>query len=249
MWTDSGKYSVGGGVRSNQCVTGNWEPAMLTRMSEDDWDIVLEVFDAVQSRRGDPGHDDRKFLEALHFFTGHSVTWRALPAEFGNWNSVWKWFWQLSRSGVFEVSFSCWRRPARPRTLRRCSTAPWCGRMCRLPVQKGAAKSGARPFARRFLVQDPPQDGFRWLTARIPSDRRRGQRLHPTGDVPRYRPRHHAPRCDQGQGLQLRRERATCRSCRIAPVIPHRENAKNRPRFFPKLLYKTRARIEQQWAS
>ena len=28
-------------------------------------------------------------------------------------------------------------------------------------------------------------------------------------------------------------------------MIPHRSNAKSRPRFFPKLLYKTRARIEQ----
>ena len=37
---------------------------MLTGMTEDDWAIVLEVFDAVQSRRGEPGHDDRKFLEA-----------------------------------------------------------------------------------------------------------------------------------------------------------------------------------------
>jgi len=78
---------------------------MLTGMTEDDWSIVLEVFDAAQSRRGEPGHDDRKFLEAVHFFTVHSITWRALPAEFGNWNSVWKRFWRLSRSGVFEAFF------------------------------------------------------------------------------------------------------------------------------------------------
>ena len=78
---------------------------MLTRMTEGDWEIVLEVFDAAQSGRGEPGHDDRKFLEALHFFTVHNITWRALPAEFGNWNSVWKRFWRLSRSGVFEAFF------------------------------------------------------------------------------------------------------------------------------------------------
>jgi transposase len=78
---------------------------MLTGMTEDDWSIVLEVFEAVQSRSGEPGHDDRKFLEALHYFTVHNVTWRALPTEFGNWNSVWKRFWRLSRSGVFEAFF------------------------------------------------------------------------------------------------------------------------------------------------
>lgn len=78
---------------------------MLTRMSEDDWTIMLEVFDAAQSKRGEPGQDDRRFLEALHYFTLHNLTWRALPAEYGKWNSVWKRFWRLSRSGVFDVFF------------------------------------------------------------------------------------------------------------------------------------------------
>ena len=78
---------------------------MLTGMTERDWLTVLEVFDAAQSSRGEPGHDDRKFLEAIHYFTVHSITWRALPREYGKWNSVWKRFWRLSRSGVFEAFF------------------------------------------------------------------------------------------------------------------------------------------------
>jgi len=78
---------------------------MLTGMTEEDWEITLEAFDAAQSSRGEPGHNDRKFLEALHYFTVHSITWRALPAEFGKWNSVWKRFWRLSRGGVFEAFF------------------------------------------------------------------------------------------------------------------------------------------------
>src|SRR5436190_20835823 len=76
---------------------------MLTQMSDADWEIVVEAFQAARSRRGDKGRDDRKFLKALHFFTVHNITWRALPAEFGNWNSVWKRFWRLSRRGVFEA--------------------------------------------------------------------------------------------------------------------------------------------------
>jgi transposase len=78
---------------------------MLTGMTEDDWTIVLQLFAAARSRRGQPGRNDRKFLEALHFFTVHNLTWRALPAEFGAWNSVWKRFWRLSRTGVFEAFF------------------------------------------------------------------------------------------------------------------------------------------------
>jgi transposase len=78
---------------------------MLTRMTDDDWAIVLKVFEASRSRRGDKGRDDRKFLEALHYFSVHNINWRALPAQFGNWNSVWKRFWRLSQSGVFEAFF------------------------------------------------------------------------------------------------------------------------------------------------
>src|SRR3977135_1947287 len=78
---------------------------MLTQMSDADWEIVVEAFQAARSRRGDKGRDDRKFLEALHFFTVHNITWRALPAEFGNWNSVWKRFWRLSQVCVFEAFF------------------------------------------------------------------------------------------------------------------------------------------------
>src|SRR5215210_295494 len=78
---------------------------MLTRMTDEDWGIVVQVFRAVRSRRGDKGRDDRTFLEALHYFAVHNITWRALPEAFGNWNSIWKRFWRLSQAGVFEAFF------------------------------------------------------------------------------------------------------------------------------------------------
>ena len=78
---------------------------MLTRVTDDDWALVLDIFRSVCPRRGEKGRNDRRFLEALHYFTVHSITWRALPGEFGKWNSVWKRFWRLGRSGVFEAFF------------------------------------------------------------------------------------------------------------------------------------------------
>ena len=46
---------------------------MLTAMTEEDWTIVLRVFAASRSRRGDKGRNDRKFLEALHYFVVHNI--------------------------------------------------------------------------------------------------------------------------------------------------------------------------------
>ena len=78
---------------------------MSTKMTDADWDNTLQVFRASLPRRGAKGRDDRLFLEALHYFSVHNITWRALPERFGNWNSVWKRFNRLSKAGVFEVFF------------------------------------------------------------------------------------------------------------------------------------------------
>jgi putative transposase len=78
---------------------------MSTRMDEEDWAHTLEVFRACLARRGRKSEDDRRFLEALHFFTVENVRWRALPERFGPWNSVWKRFDRLSKAGVFEAFF------------------------------------------------------------------------------------------------------------------------------------------------
>ena len=78
---------------------------MLTGMREEDWTLVLAAFEATRSRRGDKGRDDRRFLEALHYFVVHNITWRALPREYGLWNSVWKRFWRLAQTGFFEAFF------------------------------------------------------------------------------------------------------------------------------------------------
>ncbi len=78
---------------------------MSTKMDEDDWAHTLGVFRACLPRRGRKAEDDRRFFEALHFFTVENVRWRALPDRFGHWNSVWKRFDRLSKAGVFEAFF------------------------------------------------------------------------------------------------------------------------------------------------
>jgi transposase len=48
---------------------------------------------------------------------------------------------------------------------------------------------------------------------------------------------------DKGYDSKANREQARNRN--IAPVIPYKTNARSRPAFFPTVLYKARARIEQ----
>ncbi len=134
-------------------VAGNTEPDMLTAMTERDWSIVLDVFDAAQSSRGEPGHDDRKFLTARHDLTVHSITWRALPSEYGNWNSVWQRFWRLSRSGVFEAFFQLPAEGSRTAHLVQCFDST----TARAHVSAAGAKAGsiATQSAARAEVSRP----------------------------------------------------------------------------------------------
>ena len=46
------------------------------------------------------------YFEALHCFTLHNISRRALPEQFGNWNSIWKRFDRLGKAGLFEDYFS-----------------------------------------------------------------------------------------------------------------------------------------------
>jgi transposase len=47
------------------------------------------------------------------------------------------------------------------------------------------------------------------------------------------------------KGYDAKSNRAAARERGVCPAIPHRSNSKDRPVFFPKILYKGRARIEQ----
>ena len=141
---------------------------MLTRMTDEDWATVLEVFRACRSRRGAKGRDDRIFLEALHYFAVHNITWRALPEAFGNWNSIWKRFWRLSQAGVFEAFFDALAATSRTAHLVQMLDST----IVRAHVSAAGAKGGnkIRRWAARAVAFRPrstsrliSMDG-RWLS-------------------------------------------------------------------------------------
>ena len=219
---------------------------MLTAMTEDDWAIVLQVFRAVRSRRGDKGRDDRKFLEALHYFTVHNITWRALSAEFGHWNSIWKRFWRLSRAGIFEAFFDALAALSESAHLVQMFDST----VARAHVSAAGAKGGQDDqalgrsrggFSTKIHLK-VDLDGLPLafhLTGGEASDSRNFELLLDIG--PDILPR--AAITDKGYDAKSNRDGARKRG--ICPVIPHRATATDRPAFFPKILYKARARIEQ----
>ena len=191
--------------------------------------------------------DDRRFLEALHFFTVENVRWRALPECFGPWNSIWKRFDRLSKAGVFEAFFDTLASmSATAPSHTRCSIRPSFARMCGRPSEKRGKKARRSADSRGGFTtkihakSDASGDIIAFdLTGGEASDARHFETLLDIG--PDIQPR--AAICDKGYASKANRQTARARG--IAPVIPHKANEKNKPAFFARTLYKARARIEQ----
>ncbi len=56
-------------------------------MSDEEWDL-FEPF--LTSSTGRPPQSHRRVLDGVFWVMRTGSPWRDLPAEFGNWNSVWK---------------------------------------------------------------------------------------------------------------------------------------------------------------
>jgi transposase len=199
---------------------------MSTKMDEDDWTHTLAVFRACLPRRGRKAEDDRRFLEALHFFTVENVRWRALPERFGPWNSVWKRFDRLSKAGVFEAFFD---------TLASMSATAHLIQM--FDSTGGRSKGGQEGQAlgrsrggfttKIHAKSDASGDIIAFdLTGGQAFDGRHFEILLDIG--PDIQPR--AAICDKGYASKANRDAARARG--IAPVIPHKANEKNKPAFF-----------------
>ena len=108
--------------------------------------------------------------------------------------------------------------------------------MCRRPAQKGAGWRSPRALPGRVLDQihlktDLPA-AKRATAATSKCSRNLGPDVDPRAVV-----------ADKGYDAKTNREAARKRG--ICPVIPYRSNTIDKPKFFAKVLYKARARIEQ----
>ena len=215
-------------------------------MDENDWAHTLAVFRACLPRRGRRAEDDRRFLEALHFFTVENVRWRALPERFGHWSSVWKRFDRLNKAGVFEAFFDTLASMSSTAHLLQMFDSTTVRAHVSAAGAKGgkkARRSGARVAAsprKSTQKSDASGDIIAFdLTGGEAPDGRHFETLLDIG--PDIQPR--AVICDKGYASKANRDAARARG--VAPVIPQQANEKNKPAFFARTLYKARARIEQ----
>lgn len=74
-------------------------------LSDEAWVRLEPLLPRKKGDSGATGKDNRLFLEAVLWQVRTGTPWRDLPADFGNWNSVFRRFRRWAEGGVFERIF------------------------------------------------------------------------------------------------------------------------------------------------
>jgi len=75
-------------------------------LRQDQWERLEPMLPGKASDPGRTGEDNRGFMEAVLWVARTGSPWRDLPAEFGNWNSVYQRFARWSNKGVWQAVFA-----------------------------------------------------------------------------------------------------------------------------------------------
>jgi putative transposase len=78
------------------------------QLSDEQW-VKIEAFLEADYTVGEPGADDRNFMEAVLWWRRAGAPWRDLPAEFGPWKTVFNRFDRWSKNGKWDRMFRALR--------------------------------------------------------------------------------------------------------------------------------------------
>ena len=76
---------------------------MSYELTDREWEQLQELLG--KQKTGRPCINLRRTLSGIKWMLKNGSSWRALPAEFGNWNSVYRYFCRLQEKQVFEKIF------------------------------------------------------------------------------------------------------------------------------------------------
>jgi transposase len=120
------------------------------QLSDGQW-ARIEAFLEADYTVGEPGHDDRNFIEAVLRWRRTGAPWRDLPEEFGPWKTVFNRFDRWSKNGKWARLFRTLQTDVDDEwhsldsTINRAHQHAAGGKGGRKRTRLGAREEGARP--------------------------------------------------------------------------------------------------------
>ncbi len=78
---------------------------MKVTLTDEQWQKILPFLQTCPNIYIGQENECREFLEAVLWIARSGAQWRLLPADYGNWNTVYKRFARWSAANVFEKLF------------------------------------------------------------------------------------------------------------------------------------------------
>jgi transposase len=75
-------------------------------ISEDEWEIIKEVFPARKSQYGRPNRSDFEIFNGILWTLFSGASWRDVPERYGPWQTVYDRYVKWKDSGVFDKALS-----------------------------------------------------------------------------------------------------------------------------------------------
>ena len=79
---------------------------MLYELTDMEWEKLKEMLPKEEGKQGLPCINLRRTLSAIKWILKTGSSWRALPSDFGNGDSVYRYFCRLQQKGTLEKIFS-----------------------------------------------------------------------------------------------------------------------------------------------
>lgn len=95
---------------------------MTYELTDEEWEKLKELLQKKGGKSGRPCLDLRRTLSGIKWVLKTGSSWRALPPQFGNWNSVYRYFCRLQQKGVIEKIFNELTTTAAPKEISLDST-------------------------------------------------------------------------------------------------------------------------------
>jgi transposase len=78
----------------------------MIKLRDDDWMKIQTFLRSYPGIKVGAARKCRRFVEAVLWMSRSGAQWRLLPAEYGNWNSIYKRFARWCDAGVWEALMS-----------------------------------------------------------------------------------------------------------------------------------------------